>query len=487
MVTLEAGKNAKPLILRQRPARRIVIKAFDESGLPMTTARFNAGTLYLSVERFYRGKNTGNLNDVESEPDSGIAGIHQLWVVDSDQEQGLSVGMRPDQAVFWQQTTDGPVAPGAGIVLARKTSEVVAQFLQAGTIHLRVKNGERSIEPGDFSLNVAYAHAAEFAKHGVFSPGFRITQPSAGNEWTIQSIAPGEDVVIEASIKGALLKRRVVQVSIGETKNLMIDLAAADGNVPSVSDPNKNDDGISVPAGKLAPAVERKSPTLTVKYDMPGSDQEARIFVERTGGAEGEIGSQGNGAMKWTPLKNGSSFELKKLMPGEYQVARLREMEIVTEKDPPDAKRAQKITTAAFLDRHRFTLEAGEQMTIDLSRKGGQRVSGTIERADDVKPARMILYVCSANAEGLENLHSLDTIIFDAQQCNDGDFTTDQLEPGEYSLIAVGYGAWQKEAFFRSGEPRAGYIGRIKLTVPRDGQAEKLQVPLYRIHSPAGS
>ncbi len=46
--------------------------------------------------------------NVESEPDSGIAGIHQLWVQDSDQEQGLSVvRTRADEAVFWQQTTDG--------------------------------------------------------------------------------------------------------------------------------------------------------------------------------------------------------------------------------------------------------------------------------------------------------------------------------------------------------------------------------------------
>ncbi len=295
---------------------------------------------------------------------------------------------------------------------------------------------------------------------------------------------PGRDVVIEASIKGALLKRHVLRTGIGETKNLTIDLAAGDGNVSLVSDPTKNDDGISVPAGKLAPPVEWKSPALIVKYDMPGSDEEARIFVERTGGAEGEIGSRGNGAMKWTPLKNGSSFELTKLVPGEYQVARIREVEIVAEKDPPDLKRAQKITTTAFLDRHRFTLEAGQQMTIDLSCKGGQRVSGSIKRADDAKPARMILYVCSPNAKGIDNLHSLATTIYDAQQCNDGDFMTEQLEPGEYSLIAVGYDAWPREAFSKSGFPRPNYIGRIKLMVPRDGQVKELMVPLYRIHSP---
>lgn len=79
-----------------------------------------------------------------------------------------------------------------------------------------------------------------------------------------------------------------------------------------------------------------------------------------------------------------------------------------------------------------------------------------VERAADLKPARMLLYVCSPEADGVDALHSLETTIFDARQCDDGEFTTDQLEPGEYSLLAVGYDAWPREAFFQTGLPRPG-------------------------------
>jgi beta-lactamase regulating signal transducer with metallopeptidase domain len=479
-VTLEAGKNARPLMLRQRPARKVVIKAFDESGLPMTTARFSAGELT-------GGKTTANHRDVESEPVSDVDGSHQLWVrflPDNDPRQGLSVRTRADQAVFWQQTTDGPVVPGAGIVLARETSEVVAQFVQAGTVHLRVKNGERSVEPDDLSLNVAYARAAEFAKPGVFSPGFRITQPSAGNEWTIQSIAPGEDVVIEASIKGALLKRHVLRTGIGEAKNLTIDLASADENVPSISAPIKDDDGIEVPAGKLAPPVELKLSTLTVKCDIANSDEEARIFVRRVGGTEGPIGSRRDGPVTWTPAANGKWVKFEKLLPGSYMVGRPRVVELITEQEPASGTRPRHITQVILLDRQTISLASGAWGSVTLSRGTGQRVSGTVVCAPDTTPSRMIVIACSPTASGIDDVYKHDITVFDAQQCNDGEFVTDALEPGEYSLFAVGYDAWPKEAFTRSGYPQPRYAGSVKLVVPRNDPVKKVRVPLYRIHSP---
>jgi hypothetical protein len=82
---------------------------------------------------------------------------------------------------------------------------------------------------------------------------------------------------------------------------------------------------------------------------------------------EGEIVSRQNGVMKWTPLKSGISFEMKTLPPGDYHVARIRELDVVTRKDSADAKRARKI-----------------------------------------------LYVCPPDIRRIENLHSLHTTILDA-------------------------------------------------------------------------
>ena len=465
-VKLPVNGSPEPLIFRETPSRRLTILATTEDGQPVVGQRFSV--------------RTSGYSTAASRPDESEPGTYHVWIPEDAKQCRFSTAFTPGLVACWRLNKDGPSACGNYVSFgnaAGRPDLLFVNFRKSAHLRVDVKAGVHSVPLNDTRISVAYAQSDQDSCLRPFERSIPVRRRLDETVHYIDHVAPDEDVVIDASINGALLQRKTIRLAAGETRYLTIDLAAAD-NAPIVEAP--------VLAQKPE-LVNKASPTLTVKYDMPGSDEEARIFVERTGGAEGEIGSHGNGAMKWTPLKNGSSFELKKLMPGEYQVARIREAEIVTEKDPPDAKRAQKITTAAFLDRHRFTLEAGQQMTIDLSRKSGQRFSGTIARADDVKPARMILDVCSANAEGVDNLHSLDTTIFDAQQCNDGDFNTDQLEPGEYSLIAVGYDAWPKEAFFRSGEPRAGYIGRIKLTVPRNGQAEKLQVPLYRIHFPAGS
>ena len=347
------------------------------------------------------------------------------------------------------------------------------QFRQAARIRVTVKAGTRVVPRGDASVRVSYARSGV---EGKFSPVERILPVYSHSDnavHDIDGVAPGEDVVIDASIKGALQQRTTIRLAAGETKHLTIDLAAPDSESISVTPVAERTEQ------QLGPAA-----ALTIKYDIPGGPEEAPIFVEREGVPDGEIGSEGDRVRKWTPLKNGASFDLQKLSPGDYQVARIRSAEIIVAKDP---KRRRTIQETRLIDRHRFSLKAGEHKTIDFSRRDGQRVTGLVERAGDVKPARMILYVCSPNAKGIDDLDSLDTTIFDAQQCNDGDFTTEQLQPGEYSLIAVGYDAWPREAFIKSGFPRPNYIGRLKLTVPRSRLAEKLQVPLYRIHFPAGS
>jgi hypothetical protein len=206
----------------------------------------------------------------------------------------------------------------------------------------------------------------------------------------IQRVAPDEDVIIDVGIKGGLRKQKTVRVGAGETKTITIDLAATEtaaaaslgndvelrytikskevtdaqyamlleanrkvpGTVPEVelqklklavrkaalqiAVAKKNQTRVSQPTTAPEEAadsesVQPKFAALTVKYDIAESDKEAKILLQNIGVPNGDIRSVQRGMMRHTPVKKGESMQLNKLVPREYDVARSRDVELITQ------------------------------------------------------------------------------------------------------------------------------------------------------------
>lgn len=228
--------------------------------------------------------------------------------------------------------------------------------------------------------------------------------------------------------------------------------------------------GILVPArAKAPPAADAEKPAgaaqIRVKYDIPGAEEDAQIFVQHIGGRD-IIGTRDDGQLKTNPVKNGQTLVLKNLDPGDYQVARHR------------LSFLDGMGMSRFLDRQRFKLAAGETKTIDFTRPTGQPVSGTVLGLKEAGLKTAVVNVCSADAKLDRPLSYLSTTVFDSRLCAaDGTFTTERLAPGRYKIIVEGY-VVTPERLRISGEILPSYLAVATVTVPKTGEPPKVEVKL---------
>jgi beta-lactamase regulating signal transducer with metallopeptidase domain/protocatechuate 3,4-dioxygenase beta subunit len=464
-VKLPKFGKAQPVIIKQAPSNAVTITAYDEDGGPALNKQFWTGA------EPYR--------DATSEPIDGEPGKYRLWVR-RGRSGTVTTHLPPESATVWQRNPGTDSAPGTDLFLGKVKQtgdEVVLRFRQSGVIRLVVKAGDKVVPWDARSLSVKYARAAEFAKLGVRHPGFVITVPKQGPEHMIQRVAPGEDVIIDVGVKGELRKKQTVRVGAGETKTITID--PAQGFVEASA---ANSNAPEEPLNKVvAPqADEVRFAAVTVKYDIAngGSDAEARIILENTGLPNGEIGNKQKGMMRYTPVKNGESMQLNKLVPGEYQVARFREVEIITLVGRENDPKGPRVNSGVYMDRQRFTLKAGDQKQLVFQRPKGQRVKGLVTNMTEFNPNRTIVEICSPNAKDTDIGRGLDTTVFDAHQCNDGKFETDALAPGKYVAIVSGYDAWTEGQMNSTSLPRPHFVGSVEFTIPQTGKAEPIEIKL---------
>lgn len=451
-VTLPKDGEPKPITIQQAPSDAITVTAFDEVGEPAINRSFWTGA------EPYRTST--------SEPIKGQPGKYRLWVRRGRTGGTLTTNRPYETATVWQRTAQSSPAPGEGLSLGkvkRTGEEVIVRFYKTGTIRIVVKAGDKIVPWDARSLNVKYARAAEFEKLGVRHPGFVISVPKQGPEHVIQRVAPNEDVVIDVGVKGELRKKQTVKVGAGETKTVTIDLAAAATEVSKSDNPQTSDS---------------KFAALVVKYDIPESDGEAKIILQNTGVPNGEIGSVKSGMIRHTPVKKGESFQLNKLVPGKYQVARYREVEIITLVGKENDPKGPRVSSGVYIDRMQFSLKSGESKSIVFKRPKGQRVKGQVTNLAEFKPNRTIVEICSPNAKDDDVGRGLEVTVFDAQQCNDGKFETDALAPGKYKAIVTAYDAWTEGQMFSSGVPRPHFVGSVEFTVPPEGKAEPIEIKL---------
>ena len=453
--TLPKSGDPKPVTIQQAPSDPITVTAYDEDGEPAINTSFWTGA------EPYRS--------ATSEPIKGQPGKYRLWIRRGRNGGSLTTNRSYETATVWQRTAQSSPVPGESLSLGkvkRKGEEVIIRFRKSGTIRLVVKAGDKIVPWDARNLNIKYARASEFEKLGVRDPGFAITVPKQGPEHVIQRVAPDEDVIIDVGIKGELRKQQTIRVGAGETKTITIDLASTETAATSDKD---------------SEPVQPRFAALSVKYDVEGSDEEAKIILQNVGVPNGEIGSVQRGTMRHTPIKKGESFQLNKLVPGKYQVARYREVEIITLVGKENDPKGPRVNSGVYVDRMQFSLKSGESRSIVFQRPKGQRVKGQITNLAEFKPNRTIVEICSPNAKDDDIGRGLEVTVFDAQQCNDGKFETDPLAPGKYKAIVTAYDAWTEGQMFSSGVPRPHFVGSVDFTVPPTDKAEPIEVKLRDI------
>lgn len=450
--TLPKSGEPKPVTIQQAPSDAITVTAIDEDGEPAINTSFWTGS------EPYRS--------ATSEPIKGQPGKYRLWIRRGRSGGSLTTNRSYETATVWQRTAQSSPVPGESLDLGkvkRKGEEVIVRFRKSGTIRLVVKTGDKIVPWDARNLNIKYARASDFEKLGVRNPGFAITVPKQSPEHVIQRVAPNEDVIIDVGIKGELRKQQTIRVGAGETKTITIDLASTETAATSGND---------------SEPVQPKFAALSVKYDVEGSDEEAKIILQNVGVPNGEIGSVQRGMMRHTPMKKGESFQLNKLVPGKYQVARYREVEIITLVGKENDPKGPRVNSGVYIDRMQFSLKGGESKSIVFERPKGQRVKGQITNMAEFKPNRTIVEICSSNAKDTDVGRGLEVTVFDARQCNDGKFETDRLAPGKYKAIVTAYDAWTEGQMFSSGLPRPHFVGSVEFTIPAEGKAEPIEIKL---------
>lgn len=215
---------------------------------------------------------------------------------------------------------------------------------------------------------------------------------------------------------------------------------------------------------------------LVVKYDMPGAEDETRIYVERMDnefhlkhGRRDAYGEEEYGGVRFSRLKNGDSLTLSDLPAGEYLVARYRLVDIVHEG-------TGKAQNSVYLDRQWIEVAEGETKSIDVSRPAGHPISGRVLIPADLNFNTLVVHVCSENATSSGSFSHRDVMHFDALNTDvDGKFTTEPLPPGRYKVLVEGYA---NHSLSLSGEIVPRWEGSAQVTVTESNVPAASEVTL---------
>jgi len=213
-------------------------------------------------------------------------------------------------------------------------------------------------------------------------------------------------------------------------------------------------------------AGAEKLPALIIKYDIPGAEESIPFWVD---GPEGSVGPRAIGLVNVNDVKNGEELKIEGLSAGNYEITRYRTLDV----------EGNDFSVNRFLDRKRFQLRDNELKTIEFTRPGGRNVKGRILGLEGKGIHKVIVNVCGPEIEDYSGFGLVDTILYDAQLCNDdGAFTTEPLLPGSYTIVAEAYLRLTDFQKASTGTIDPRYVGVQKFIVPENGKAPVIPVTL---------
>jgi hypothetical protein len=222
----------------------------------------------------------------------------------------------------------------------------------------------------------------------------------------------------------------------------------------------------AVPEAGLEATITLPQPAaIKIRFEVPGAGDEVRFHLHlKTWEMEGW--KQAVDARRYLNVPNSGEKALTNLTPGTYDLARTKQLRV--------GNRGQ----GAFLDRRNVTLEAGKTTEIQLVRKTGQPIAGQLMGLKDTGVAGAFVFVKDGKATGDPRGLMADSKLatFDALACAvDGQFKTETLPPGEYTVVAEAY---KPDNSGRRGERLPDYVGTAKVTVGEGGPPPQVRIEM---------
>jgi beta-lactamase regulating signal transducer with metallopeptidase domain len=205
---------------------------------------------------------------------------------------------------------------------------------------------------------------------------------------------------------------------------------------------------------------------LVLRYDIEGSDDEARFLLQHHTWEQKGWDRLDNIRRPTAP--NGGGVVLSDLTPGVYSLTRSR------------ALRVGDMGQDVLCDRRTITVESGKDAETTFVRDRGQRVSGQVVGLDLERVTGAFIYVRPAEATGDPRAGDRwEMPTFDALTCGpNGRFRTGRLSPGEYTVVAEVYLPEAPEQRRLSGLRVADLVGTAKVRVPEEGAAPEVRIEL---------
>lgn len=246
---------------------------------------------------------------------------------------------------------------------------------------------------------------------------------------------------------------------------------AGAGQTPQAS--NVEGQGPTVKAPGPRDTAQSRSSRLIVRYDLPGAEEVANIVVTASGES---VGSDSNGRLVTTPLKNGQQREFTDLPSGDLFVARSRIVEYVKVGSAPFSR-------PMLLDGRRFVLQAKDESLVEFTRPGARILKGTVRGLRESGLERALLFICSPEIRDERAAQFVNDggpgVLFDVRHCDaDGSFQTEPLSPGDYTVIAAGYVDLPENEKYRLPDLEPRYAASARVTIPKAGDAESIALTL---------
>lgn len=248
----------------------------------------------------------------------------------------------------------------------------------------------------------------------------------------------------------------------------------------------QSNDLSALPAGE---ADDEHTGSLSIDYDVFGGPHEATFMLNLSKRAIPVPDAPR--VRREIRVTNGERASIGNLVPGTYQLARIREIRFA------DFERH------FWLDYRTVEVTAGQQTETRFVREEGARVRGRVvglgERVGDAPAGEFgqtlaCVRVCGADAPDPE--FDTWTPSYDAAPCDsDGQFETAPLEPGTYTIYAHVYRRLTPEERRRTGDIQPSWRGSVTVTVPEQGEPEFVEITLeaaranspYRDYGPDGA
>lgn len=196
---------------------------------------------------------------------------------------------------------------------------------------------------------------------------------------------------------------------------------------------------------------------LEITYDIDGADTKGEIFYQMLG--HDMPGFKGLETMRNVPIENGGTVVLKSLTPGMYQFSRYKMLELGD------------MGMGAMLERQYLELEPGEKKTIRYEREKGARLNGKINWPQEVELSGIVVSVNSIEKAVTPISPRATATKYSARvAAKNGDYQTERIPPGTYSLQAAAYEAQNQEGRFSTGIRVPGYRAETRITVPNSGE-----------------